>query len=61
MASRMTDEEAAATQLDPTPCLCGHPRSEHGDGVVHTACCWIPAANPFGRDHCECDEFEACA
>lgn len=22
--------------------LCDHPRDEHGDGVVHTACCHLP-------------------
>lgn len=63
----MTTHDATATQSDPTECVCSHPRSDHGDGVAHTACCgWIevPApANPFGRDttdvQCECNEFEA--
>ena len=53
---------AAATQDDPTPCItCGHPRAEHGDGVVHTACCGVfpPAGSDLDEIECECDEFEA--
>lgn len=53
---------AAATQADDTECACGHPRSDHGDGVVHTACCGeIKVPTPWGDAElpCECDEFEA--
>ena len=61
----LTDAEraaAAATQIDDTECVCGHPRSDHGDGVVHTACCGlikVPAPCGDVDSTCECDEFEA--
>lgn len=64
--SYLTAEEAAAaaaTQVDDTECVCGHPHSDHGDGIVHTACCgrlMAPGASGLGRDvACECDGFEA--
>lgn len=47
----MIATDAAATQTDDTECVCGHPRSDHGDGVVHTACCVLDVP-------CECNEFE---
>lgn len=52
---------AAATQSDRTMCVCGHPRSEHGDGVVHTACCVeVRSEATFGfTTGCLCGEFEA--
>ena len=62
---RLTAEEsatAAATQVDDTECVCGHPRRDHGDGVVHTACCGLVKVPLPSGDHdatCECDEFEA--
>ncbi|MCP3810791.1 hypothetical protein NLX62_00290 [Mycobacteriaceae bacterium Msp059] len=55
-------DDAAATQSDPTECTCLHPRSDHGDGVVHTACCGqikVPAPSGDLDMPCECDEFEA--
>ena len=56
-------QAAAATQVDSTPCECGHPRSDHGDGVVHTACCGVfpPAGSDLDEIACECDQFEAVA
>jgi len=35
---------------------CGHARDEHGDGVVHTACCFMPTGELF--DMCDCDRYE---
>lgn len=55
-------ERAAATQTDDTECVCRHPRSDHGDGVVHTACCGltkVPAPSGDLDVQCECHEFES--
>ena len=55
-------QDADATQHDDTECVCQHPRSDHGDGVVHTACCGlikVPAPSGDIDAQCECEEFTA--
>ena len=37
--------------------LCSHPRDDHGDGVVHTACCHLPPGAPL-LDMCDCIGWE---
>lgn len=39
---------------------CGHDREEHGDGVVHTACCAVfpPAGSDLDEIMCSCEGFE---
>ncbi|QFG09108.1 hypothetical protein I5J49_gp66 [Mycobacterium phage ThulaThula] len=37
--------------------LCDHARDEHGDGVVHTKCCFIPPGGAL-LDMCDCPGYE---
>lgn len=57
--------EAELSQRDTTPCVCQHPRSAHGDGIVHTACCdYNPVVHPRygeGKAACDCDAFTPAA
>lgn len=38
--------------------LCDHPRDDHGDGVVHTACCHLPPGAADLGEMCDCPGWE---
>lgn len=45
-------------QLEPL-CVCGHDVDDHGDGVVHTACCaYLTDPRVPEGTMCECEAYQ---